>query len=122
VSKRIRTHQVLKFKAFVRSQHPAVAMGEIFRKTVEKNESGGSKLKLRRSEFDKLPKEEFSVRDNRSEDRIWKCHRSRQSGQYYLVIDGNDFVINDGSKISLLDEANHCDPEATRYKFEVENN
>ncbi|GKV23709.1 hypothetical protein SLEP1_g33424 [Rubroshorea leprosula] len=99
-------------------------MVKIFSKTVENNEIERKEIKLPRSSFQQLPNGEFSVRDNRS-DRIWRCRRSQRSGQCYLnVIDGNDFVrgINAGSKISLHNEADPFNPEATPYKFEVENN
>ncbi|GLT43065.1 hypothetical protein SLA2020_170390 [Shorea laevis] len=99
-------------------------MVKIFSKTVENNEINGKEFKIPRSSFKQLPEGDFPVRDNRS-GRIWTCQRSHRSGQYYLnVIDGNDFLtgINNGGKISLHNEVDHFNPEATPYKFEVENN
>ncbi|GKV23718.1 hypothetical protein SLEP1_g33418 [Rubroshorea leprosula] len=94
-------------------------MVEIFRKTVEKNEIERRKLKLRGSEFDKLPTGAFEVTDNQS-NRTWSCYRKSSNGQYYLHVEEWDHFVKriEGSrKISLHKEDDHFSQGPPSYEF-----
>ncbi|GLT85845.1 hypothetical protein SLE2022_040200 [Rubroshorea leprosula] len=112
ISKRVRIPQTLKFKAFVRSQHPTVAMAMIdekmiFEKTVEQPDIR-NKLKLPfDSNWGELPSEGPKLEVKDQDNKPWKFDYSKSadnkadlSGERWKAFVTNQ-KIKAGNKISL---------------------
>ncbi|GLT59642.1 hypothetical protein SLA2020_324500 [Shorea laevis] len=118
ISKRVRIPQTLKFKAFVRSQHPTVAMAKIFGKTVEKPDI--RKLKLP-SGTNFNNSSTIEVRDE-EKNTTWSFQCIQLAGQSYLGGKGwESFAkgIKPGNTIEVYKEADHYKTGAPPYKIVV---